>query len=162
MADMTPRQKITPFLWYDGNAEEAMNYYVTLFKDSKILHVSRWADGGPYPKGTVMTGTFQLCGQTFMVLNGGPEFKFSTANSFFVNCDTQEEVDYLWENLSKGGKKEPCGWLKDKWGLSWQIIPSALGKLMGDKDPAKSRRVMEAMLKMSKIEIRKLQEAFDG
>jgi predicted 3-demethylubiquinone-9 3-methyltransferase (glyoxalase superfamily) len=162
MADMTPKQKITPFLWYDGDAEEAMNYYTSLFKDSKILTVNRWSDGGPYPKGTVMTGTFQLCGQHFMVLNGGPQFKFSTANSLFVSCDTQEEVDYLWENLSKDGKTESCGWLKDKWGLSWQIIPTALGRLMGDRDQAKSRRVMEAMLSMSKIEIKKLEDAYNG
>jgi len=154
-------QKITPFLWFDNNAEEAMNFYTSIFKDSKIVRVSRYGDAGPGPKGTVMTGTFQINGQEFMVLNGGPHFKFTEAISFFVNCETQEEVDTLWENLSAGGRQDRCGWLKDKFGLSWQIIPTALGQMLGDKDPQKSRRVMQAMLQMSKIEIKKLQEAYN-
>ncbi len=154
-------QKITPFLWFDGNAEEAMNSYTSIFKNSKIGRITRYGDAGPGPKGTVMSATFQLDGQEFMALNGGPQFKFTEAISFFVNCETQEEVDELWEKLSEGGQKSRCGWLKDKYGLSWQIIPSALGKMLGDKDPEKSRRVMKAMLQMDKIDIRRLQEAHE-
>jgi predicted 3-demethylubiquinone-9 3-methyltransferase (glyoxalase superfamily) len=154
-------QKITPFLWFNDQAEEAMNFYVSLFKDSKIVNVSRYGEGGPRPKGTVMIATFQLNGQEFTALNGGPEFKFTEAISFFVDCKTQEEVDYLWEKLSDGGEKGQCGWLKDKYGLSWQIVPSALGELMNDKDPEKSKRVMEAMLQMSKIDIKTLKQAYD-
>ena len=131
-------QKITPFLWFDNQAEEAMNLYVSLFKNSKILSVSRYGEGGPGPAGTVMTATFQLDGQEFMALNGGPEFKFTEAISLFVNCETQEEVDELWEKLSEGGEKSQCGWLKDKFGLSWQIIPTALGQMLGDHRPQKS------------------------
>ena len=154
-------QKITPFLWFDGHAEEAMNFYVSIFKNSKVGRVTRYAEGGPGPKGTVMSATFQLDGQEFMALNGGPLFSFTPAISFFVNCETQEEVDELWEKLSAGGKKERCGWLKDRYGLSWQIIPSALGRLLQDKDPEKSRRVMQAMLQMDKIDIKGLQDAHD-
>ena len=154
-------QKITPFLWFDGNAEEAMNFYTSIFKNSKIGRITRYGDAGPGPKGTVMSATFQLDGQEFMALNGGPQFKFTEAISFFVNCETQEEVDELWEKLSDGGQKSRCGWLKDKYGLSWQIIPSALGKMLGDKDPEKSQRVMKAMLQMDKIDIRRLQEAHE-
>jgi len=154
-------QKITPFLWFDGNAEEAMNFYTSIFKNSKIGRITRYGDAGPGPKGTVMSATFQLDGQEFMALNGGPQFKFTEAISFFVNCETQEEVDELWEKLSDGGQKSRCGWLKDKYGLSWQIIPSALGEMLGDKDPEKSRRVMKAMLQMDKIDIRRLQEAHE-
>jgi predicted 3-demethylubiquinone-9 3-methyltransferase (glyoxalase superfamily) len=154
-------QKITPFLWFDGKAEEAMNFYVSVFKNSKVVKVSRYGEGGPVPKGTVMSATFQLEGQDFFALNGGPQFTFTPAISLFVNCETQQEVDELWDKLSDGGKKERCGWLKDKYGLSWQIIPSALGKLMGDKDPAKSHRVMMAMMQMDKIDIQRLQEAYD-
>src|SRR2546423_12357059 len=152
-------QKITPFLWFDGKAEEAMNFYVSVFKNSKVGSVSRCGEGGPGPKGTIMSATFQLEGQEFFALNGGPQFTFTPAISFFVNCETQQEVDELWEKLSEGGKKERCGWLKDKYGLSWQIIPTALGKLLADKDAGKSQRVMQAMLKMDKIEIEQLQEA---
>ena len=153
-------QKITPFLWFDGNAEEAMNFYTSIFKNSKIGRITRYGDAGPGPKGAVMSGTFQLDGQEFMALNGGPQFKFTEAISFFVNCETQEEVDELWEKLSAGGQKSRCGWLKDKYGLSWQIIPSALGKMLGDKDPEKSQRVMKAILQMDKIDIKRLEQAY--
>ena len=154
-------QRITPFLWFDGKAEEAMNFYVSVFKNSKIVRVTRYGEGGPGPKGAVMSATFQLDGQDFFALNGGPQFTFTPAISFFVNCETQQEVDELWEKLSAGGKEERCGWLKDKYGLSWQIIPSALGKLMGDKDAEKAKRVMQAMLQMGKIDIAGLQRAYD-
>ncbi len=139
-------QKITPFLWFEDKAEEAMKFYTSIFKNSKIGRITRYGQGGPGPKGTVMSCTFQLEGQEFMALNGGPRFTFSPAISFFVNCETQEEVDELWERLSAGGKKERCGWLKDKYGLSWQIIPTTLSKLLSDADPEKSSRVMKAML----------------
>ena len=154
-------QKITPFLWFDGKAEEAMNFYVSVFNNSKVVRVTRYGEGGPGPKGTVMSATFELEGQQFYTLNGGPQFTFTPAISLFVNCETQQEVDELWDKLSEGGKKERCGWLKDKYGLSWQIIPSALGKLLGDKDPAKTNRVMMAMLQMDKIDIQRLQRAYD-
>ena len=154
-------QKITPFLWFDGKAEEAMNLYTSIFENSKIKSVTRYGEAGPGPKGTVMTGTFQLEGQDFMALNGGPHFTFSPAISFFVNCQTQQEVDELWEKLSEGGEKQRCGWLKDKYGLSWQIIPSVLGKMLQDKDAEKSRRVMKAMLQMDKIDIETLKQAYD-
>jgi len=154
-------QKITPFLWFDGNAEEAMNFYVSIFKNSKIVSVRRYGDAGPGPKRTVMTGTFQLDGQEFYALNGGPVYKFSPAISFFVDCKSQEEVDTLYDKLSAGGEKEPCGWLRDKYGISWQIIPSALGKMLGDKDPKKAGSVMQAMLQMKKIDIKKLEQAYD-
>ena len=152
-------QTITPFLWFDGKAEEAMNFYVSIFKNSKVGSVSRCGEGGPGPKGSVMSATFQLLGQEFIALNGGPMFTFSPAISFFVNCETQEEVDELWEKLSAGGEKQRCGWLKDKYGLSWQIIPSILGKLLQDKDAQKSSRAMQAMLQMDKIDIKRLQQA---
>ena len=155
-------QKITPFLWCDGKAEEAMNFYVSIFKDSKVVSVSRYGDAGPGPKGSVMSATFQLDGQQFYALNGGPHFTFTPAISFFVNCETQEEVDELWEKLSAGGEKSQCGWLKDQYGLSWQIIPSILGRLLQDKDPEKSKRVMNAMLQMKKIDLARLQQAYDG
>jgi predicted 3-demethylubiquinone-9 3-methyltransferase (glyoxalase superfamily) len=154
-------QKITPFLWFDGQAEEAMNFYISLFKNSRVLSVTRYGEAGPGPKGTVMSATFELEGQKFMALNGGPLFTFTPAISFFVNCETQEEVDYFWQKLSEGGKKEKCGWLKDKYGLSWQIIPSVLGKLLGDKDAEKAKRVMQAMLQMDKLDIARLQQAYD-
>ena len=154
-------QKITPFLWFNGNAEEAMNFYTSIFHNSKIVRVTRYGEGGPFPKGTVMTGTFQIEGQEFYVLNGGPQFSFSEAISFFVKCETQEEIDNLWEKLSQGGRKSRCGWLKDKFGLSWQIIPSALGKMLGDPDPFKANRVMQAMLQMDKIDIARLRQAFE-
>jgi predicted 3-demethylubiquinone-9 3-methyltransferase (glyoxalase superfamily) len=155
-------QKITPFLWFDGQAEEAMNHYVSIFKNSRITGVTRYGDAGPGPKGTVMSVTFQLEGQEFIALNGGPEFKFTEAISLFVNCETQEEVDELWAKLSEGGEKQRCGWLKDKFGLSWQIVPAALGRMLQDEDPERSKRVMEAMLQMDKIEISRLQQAYDG
>jgi predicted 3-demethylubiquinone-9 3-methyltransferase (glyoxalase superfamily) len=155
-------QKITPFLWFNDNAEEAMNFYVSIFKNSRIVSVSRYGEGGPGPKGQVMTGTFELEGQRFMALNGGPLFKFTEAISLFVDCEGQPEVDSLWEKLSAGGEKSRCGWLKDKFGVSWQVIPKALGQLMGDKDPEKSKRVMMAMLQMGKIDVQALQRAYDG
>jgi predicted 3-demethylubiquinone-9 3-methyltransferase (glyoxalase superfamily) len=154
-------KKITPFLWFDNQAEEAMNFYVSLFKNSQILSVSRYGDGGPGPQGTVMTATFQLDGQEFMALNGGPYFKFTEAISLFVNCQGQEEVDELWEKLSEGGEEGQCGWLKDRYGLSWQIIPTALGEMLGDPDPQKSQNVMQAMLQMRKIDIAALRRAYD-
>ena len=155
-------QKITPFLWFDTNAEEAMNFYVSIFKNSKVLNVTRYGDAGPGPKGTVMTAEFELDGQKFTALNGGPQFKFTEAVSFVVNCQTQEEVDYFWERLSEGGAKLPCGWVKDKFGLAWQVEPTILGELLSDKDPEKSKRVMQAMLKMQKIEIEPLMRAAEG
>jgi predicted 3-demethylubiquinone-9 3-methyltransferase (glyoxalase superfamily) len=155
-------QKITPFLWFDSNAEEAMNFYVSIFKNSKILSVARYGDAGPGPKGTVMAATFQLEGQQFQALNGGPKYKFTPAISLFVNCETQQEVDELWAKLLEGGGREDqCGWLQDKFGLSWQIIPTLLPKLLSDKDPKKASRVMKAMLQMKKIDSKKLQQAYD-
>ena len=153
--------KITPFLWFDDKAEEAMNFYVSIFKNSKVLGISRYGKDAPYPEGTAFVVTFQLDGQEVMALNAGPQFKFTEAISMYVNCETQEEVDTLWEKLSEGGEKSQCGWLKDKYGLSWQIVPTALGELLGDKDPEKANRVMQAMLQMSKIEINKLKEAHE-
>lgn len=154
--------KITPFLWFDNQAEEAMNFYVSLFKNSSVGSVSRYGEGAPVPAGTVMSATFELDGQPIMALNGGPQFKFNEAISFYVDCEDQTEVDALWNKLCEGGQPGPCGWLKDRFGLSWQIIPKALGQLMGDPDPAKSQRVMQAMLKMSKIEVADLQKAYNG
>jgi predicted 3-demethylubiquinone-9 3-methyltransferase (glyoxalase superfamily) len=154
-------QKITPFLWFDDKAEEAMNFYVSIFRNSKVGSVSRYGEAGPGPKGTVMTANFQLDGQDFIALNGGPLFKFTEAVSFVVSCETQEEVDEFWEKLSEGGEKSKCGWLKDKFGLSWQIVPTALGRLAGDKDPKKSQRVIQAMLQMDKIDIKRLEEAYN-
>jgi predicted 3-demethylubiquinone-9 3-methyltransferase (glyoxalase superfamily) len=147
--------KITPFLWFDGKAEEAMNFYVSIFKNSKIVSVSRMGEGG-----FVTGGTFQLDGLEFHALNGGPQFTFTPAISMFVNCETQEEVDELWEKLSAGGEKGRCGWLKDKYGLSWQIIPSVLGKMLQGKDGGNSKKAFEAMMQMSKIEIKALQQAY--
>ena len=155
-------QKITPFLWFDGKAEEAVNFYVSIFKNSRIVSITRFGKAGPGKEGSVMSATFQLEGQEFFALNGGPQYSFTPAISFFVNCETQAEVDELWEKLSEGGKKERCGWLKDKYGLSWQIIPSVLGKLLHDPDAAKANRVMQAMLQMDKLDINRLQQAYDG
>ncbi|HSL43481.1 MAG TPA: VOC family protein [Anaerolineales bacterium] len=154
-------QKITPFLWFDNQAEEAMNFYVSIFKNSKVLNIARYGEGAPLPAGTAMSVTFQLEGQQFMALNGGPHHKFNEAISLYVDCKTQEEVNELWAKLSEGGEEGPCGWLKDRYGLSWQIIPTALGELLSDPNPAKSQRVMQAMLQMSKINIKALQEAYD-
>jgi predicted 3-demethylubiquinone-9 3-methyltransferase (glyoxalase superfamily) len=148
-------QKITPFLWFDNNAEEAMRFYTSIFKDSTIKNVHRIGD-------QLLTGTFELNGQEFMVLNGGPRYKFTEAVSLFVKCETQEEVDAYWDKLVEGGQEQPCGWLKDRFGLSWQIIPNALGELLGDKDPARAKRVLDAMLKMKKIEVAKLRAAYEG
>jgi predicted 3-demethylubiquinone-9 3-methyltransferase (glyoxalase superfamily) len=153
-------QRITPFLWFDGEAEEAVNFYVSIFKNSKVVNVTRYGEAGPGPEGAVMSATFQLDGQLFMALNGGPLFTFSPAISFFVNCETQEEVDQLWEKLSEGGEKQRCGWLKDKYGVSWQIIPAALGEMLQDKDAEKSSKVMRAMLQMDKIDIDILKRAY--
>jgi predicted 3-demethylubiquinone-9 3-methyltransferase (glyoxalase superfamily) len=155
-------QKITPFLWFNDNAEEAMNFYTTVFKDSKIGKVSRYGDAGPGPKGSVMTAEFTLNGQEFIALNGGPNFKFTEAISFVVNCETQKEIDYYWDKLlANGGKPQACGWLKDQFGLSWQVVPVQLGKLMSG-DAERSNRVMQAMLKMVKMDLKVLQEAYDG
>ena len=155
-------QKITPFLWFDDKAEEAAKFYTSIFKDSKILNVARYGDAGPGPRGTVMTVNFQLEGQPFMALNGGPVYTFTPAISFFVNCETQAEVDELWDKLSDGGSEVQCGWLKDKFGMSWQIIPKALMEMMQDKDPAKSQRVFKAMLGMTKIDVEGLKRAYRG
>ncbi len=158
---MIAKQKITPFLWFDNQAEEAMNFYVSIFKNSKVLSVDRYGEAGPRPKGTVMTTSFELEGQGFMALNGGPEYKFTEAISFFVNCETQAEVDDLWERLSAGGEKGPCGWLKDKYGVSWQIVPTVLAEMLSDPDPGRSQRVMRAMLQMKKIDINALKRAYE-
>jgi predicted 3-demethylubiquinone-9 3-methyltransferase (glyoxalase superfamily) len=154
-------QKITPFLWFDNNAEDAMNFYASVFKHAKIGKVSRYPEGAPGPAGQVMTAEIEIEGQQFTLLNGGPEFKFTEAVSFLVNCADQEEVDYFWEKLTAGGEESQCGWLKDKFGLSWQIVPEQLGKLMSDPDPKKSQRVMMAMLQMKKIEVAQLEAAYN-
>jgi predicted 3-demethylubiquinone-9 3-methyltransferase (glyoxalase superfamily) len=155
-------QKITPFLWFDHQAEEAMHFYTSIFKNSKVGSVQRYGEAGPGPKGSVMSVTFELEGQQFFALNGGPHFSFTPAISFFVNCETQQEVDGLWEKLSAGGEPNSCGWLKDKYGVSWQIIPSALGKMLQDKDPEKSARVMKAMLQMKKIDVEGLKRVYEN
>jgi predicted 3-demethylubiquinone-9 3-methyltransferase (glyoxalase superfamily) len=155
-------QKITPFLWFDGRAEEAANFYASTFKNSKLGTVRRYGEAGPGPKGSAMSVEFQLDGHYFIALNGGPHFTFTPAISFFVNCETQEEVDAFWEKLSAGGRPSQCGWLQDKFGVSWQVVPVALGRLLGDPDPQKSNRVMQAMLRMTKIEIAGLQQAYDN
>jgi len=156
-------QKITPFLWYDDKAEEAANFYVSIFKNSKVVSVARYGEAGPGPKGSAMTVAFELEGQKFVGLNGGPHFKFTEAVSFVVNCASQEEVDYFWEKLLEGGGKESqCGWLKDKYGLSWQIVPIVLPELLQNKDPEKANRVMQAMMKMVKIDIETLKRAAEG
>ena len=154
-------QKITPFLWFDDQAEEAMHFYTSIFKNSKIGTVSRYGEAGPGKQGTVMSGTFQIEGQEFMALNGGPLFKFTEAISFFVHCETQTEVDELWEKLSAGGEKGQCGWLKDKYGISWQIVPNILGELLSAPDAGKVGRVTQAMLQMTKLDIEKLKQAFE-
>jgi predicted 3-demethylubiquinone-9 3-methyltransferase (glyoxalase superfamily) len=154
-------QKITPFFWFEDKAEAAAEFYVSIFKNSRIGKIARYGEGAPMPKGTVMTVTFQLEGQDFMALNGGPLFKFSPAISFFVNCETQEEIDELWEKLSEGGERQRCAWLRDKYGVTWQIVPTALGEMLGDEDPEKAKRVMQAMLQMDKIDIKALKQAYD-
>jgi predicted 3-demethylubiquinone-9 3-methyltransferase (glyoxalase superfamily) len=155
-------QKITPFLWFDQQAEEAMNFYTSVFKNSKVLSIAHYGEAGPGPKGSVMTASFELEGIEFVALNAGPQFKFTEAISFVVNCETQEEIDYFWQKLTAGGGEESmCGWVKDKFGLSWQVTPVILAELYTSKDAAKSNRVMQAMLKMRKLDIKKLQEAYD-
>ncbi|HEX9407158.1 MAG TPA: VOC family protein [Thermoanaerobaculia bacterium] len=155
-------QKITPFLWFDNNAEEAAKFYTSIFKKSKIARISRYGDAGPGPKNTVMVVDFELEGQQFVALNGGPQFKFTEAISFVVNCETQKEVDYFWGKLLAGGQESQCGWLKDKFGLSWQIVPTVLNDMLADPDPARSQRVMKAMLQMKKIDIPTLEKAYKG
>jgi len=158
-------QKITPFLWFDNQAEEAVKFYTSIFKNPKIKSVTRYGEAGAEvsgrPKGTVMTVTFEVEGQEFIALNGGPHFKFTEAISFVVNCETQDEVDELWKKLSEGGEKGQCGWLKDKYGVSWQIVPTVLGEMLQDKDPKKSGKVMEALLQMGKIDIKTLKQAYE-
>lgn len=155
-------QKITPFLWFDTQAEEAANFYVSIFKNSKIVKVARYGEAGPGPAGTAMTVVFQLDGQEFIGLNGGPHFKFTEAVSFSIDCESQEEVDWYWSKLTEsGGEESQCGWLKDKFGLSWQVNPKILGQMLSDPDPQKAKRVMEAMLKMKKIDIAALQQAYN-
>jgi predicted 3-demethylubiquinone-9 3-methyltransferase (glyoxalase superfamily) len=153
---------ISPFLWFDHHAEQAANFYVSIFKNSRVVTVTRYGEAGPGPQGSVMTVAFELDGQPFVALNGGPRFRFSEAISFSVDCETQQEVDEYWRKLSAGGEEGPCGWLKDQFGLSWQVNPSILGKMLNDPDPVKARRVMEAMLQMKKIDIAGLQRAYDG
>jgi predicted 3-demethylubiquinone-9 3-methyltransferase (glyoxalase superfamily) len=153
--------KITPFITFNNQAEEAVNFYISIFRNSKILSMNRYGEGGPMPAGTVMGASFVLEGQEFYALNGGPHFTFSEGISLYVNCETQKEIDELWEKLSAGGEKGQCGWLKDKFGVSWQIIPTALGQMLGDKDPKKAQNVMQAMLQMTKIDIAALRRAYE-
>jgi predicted 3-demethylubiquinone-9 3-methyltransferase (glyoxalase superfamily) len=155
-------QGITPYLWFDDKAEEAAHFYTSVFPNSKIANVTRYGEAGPRKAGMVMTVDFELNGRPFVALNGGPDYKFTEAVSFLIGCDTQEEVDEYWEKLSEGGEKGPCGWLKDKYGLSWQVVPTVLEELIRDPDPEKSQRVMQAMLQMSKIEIEPLRQAYEG
>ncbi len=154
-------QKITPFLWYDGKAEEAAKFYVSVFRNSKMGKLTRYGEGGPGQKGSVMTAEFEIDGQHFVALNGGPQFKFTEAVSFHVDCKDQDEVDYYWKKLADGGEVQMCGWLKDRFGLSWQIVPSVLPQLLGDPDPAKAQRVMKAMLQMKKLDIKGLKQAYE-
>ena len=156
------KQKITPFLWFDGKAEEAAKFYVSVFRNSKLVKLTRNGEAGPGQKGSVMSAIFRIEGQEFYALNGGPMFSFSPAISFFVDCETQKEVDRLWEKLSAGGKKNRCGWLDDRFGVTWQIVPSVLGNYLQDKDPAKAGRVMKAMMQMDKLDIARLKRAYAG
>jgi len=160
--EVTHMQKITPFLWFNDNAEEAAKFYVSVFPKSRIVTTTRYGEAGPGPSGSVLTVEFELDGQRFVALNGGPKFKFTEAISFAVNCETQEELDKMWDKLLQGGgRPDQCGWLKDKFGLSWQVVPTILPKLLQDKDPEKSKRVMEAILKMVKIDIHALEDAYE-
>ena len=152
-------QKITPFLWFDGNAEEAMNFYTSIFRNAKVGSISRYGEAGPGPAGSVLTASFELEGLQFTALNGGPHFKFNEAISFHVACESQAEVDYFWDRLGAGGQIQQCGWLKDKFGVSWQIVPTALPRLLGNADRAKANRVMQAMLQMKKLDIAALEQA---
>jgi predicted 3-demethylubiquinone-9 3-methyltransferase (glyoxalase superfamily) len=155
-------QKITPCLWFDGNAEEAVTFYTSVFKNSKVLRVSRWGDSGPGPKGSVLTMIFELDGVELMALNGGPQYRFTEAISMMVSCDTQAEIDDFWAKLTAGGQEVECGWLKDRFGLSWQIVPRILGDLMTDKNPESSERVLQALMKMVKLDIATLKRAHQG
>ena len=154
-------QKITPFLWFDNQAEEAARFYVSVFKDAEVLSIDRYGEAGPGAAGTVMTVSFRLAGQEFVALDGGPQFTFTEAVSFVIDCASQDEVDYFWDKLSAGGEPGPCGWLKDKFGLSWQVVPAVLTELLQDEDREKANRVMQAMLQMTKIDIAKLQQAYE-
>lgn len=154
-------QKITPFLWFNGKAEEAANFYVSLFNNSRVVSVSRYGEAGPGPKGAVMSVTFQLNGQDFYALNGGPQFSFTPAISFFINCETQQEIDNLWERLSEGGQKLRCGWVTDRYGVTWQVVPIVLGKMLQDKDAVKAKRVVNAMMQMDKLDIAGLKQAYE-
>lgn len=154
--------KITPFFWFDNQAEEAARFYTSVFKNSKIVDVTRYGPGMPLPEGSVMTVDFELDGQQFTALNGGPEFQFTEAISFVVHCKSQEEVDHYWEKLTEGGEEQMCGWLKDRYGVVWQIVPDALTEMLNDPDPEKAQRVTEAMLQMQKIEIPVLRRAYEG
>lgn len=154
-------QKITPFLWFNGNAEEAIQFYCSIFPNAKVVNKTRYGDAGPGPKGTVMTATFEIQGQQFIAINGGPQFKFTEAISFVVTCETQAEIDEMWERLSAGGEQGRCGWLKDKYGLSWQIVPPVLSTMLQDSTPQKADRVMNAMLQMEKLDIATLQRAYE-
>jgi len=158
--DEINNQKIIPFLWFDNQAEESANFYINIFKNSRIKNISTYGEAGPGPKGSVMTVSFELEGQEFTALNGGSQFKFTEAISFYVKCKSQDEVDYFWEKLTEGGEEQPCGWLKDKFGVSWQIVPMVLVDMLNDPDPEKSKRVTEAMFKMKKIDIKVLEEAY--
>ncbi len=159
---MNPKQKITPFLWFDNNAEEAMNHYVSIFKNSRVVHVQRNGPAGPGPQGSMLVGSIEIDGQQFHALNGGPAFKFTEAISFVVTCESQQEVDDLWDKLCAGGSPSQCGWLKDKFGLSWQIVPREFFDMAADPDPAKSGRVMAAMMQMGKFDIARLRQAFEA
>jgi predicted 3-demethylubiquinone-9 3-methyltransferase (glyoxalase superfamily) len=153
-------QKIVPCLWFDDQAEEAARFYTSIFRNSRVGKIARYGEGGPRPKGTVLTVKFRLDGQEFLALNGGPQFKFTEAVSFIVNCETQKEVDRLWETLSEGGEKVQCGWLKDKYGLSWQIVPTILARMMSDPDPRRADRVLQAVMGMKKLDIKELKAAY--
>ena len=155
-----PKQKITPFLWFDHQAEEAVGFYTSIFKDSKVGTVTRYGEAGPGPKGSVMTMAFELDGQAFVALNGGPQFQFTPAISFVINCESQEEVDHYWDALSAGGQEIQCGWLRDKYGVSWQVVPTVLIDMLHDENSARTHRVMKAMLQMKKIDIPRLEEAY--
>jgi predicted 3-demethylubiquinone-9 3-methyltransferase (glyoxalase superfamily) len=155
-------QKITPFLWFDNNAEEAMNFYVSVFKNSRVINSGRYGEGAPMPKGTFMVGTFSLDGQEIMVLNGGPHYKLSPAFSLVINCETQDEIDYYWEKLTAGGKEVQCGWLEDKFGVSWQVVPTILGEFFRKGDAAKTSRMMQALMGMVKLDVEGLKKAYEG
>ncbi len=155
-------QKITPFLWFDGDAEEAARFYTSVFEESKIVTVTHYGEAGPRPNGSVMTMVFQICGQEFIALNGGPQYKFTPAVSFVVSCQTQAEIDRYWDKLVEGGRPVQCGWLTDKYGLSWQIVPASISEMMQDKDAQRSRRVMQAVMTMIKLDLAELQRAYDG